>query len=141
MSAGVNSSVTFSVSVKSDSLLLCGPSRDRVDIACITASAMRGMSASVKLGAGPVEWALLLLGRLVVELLRARFPGHPLAPLFGPPAWLRTLAPRPLIPRPLVPRRLWAVMSTSSRGCSTLLELRPLVPPRAPVVPATRPLL
>ena len=47
---------------------------------------MRGMSASVKLGAGPVEWALLLLGRLVVELLRARFPGRPLAPLFGPPA-------------------------------------------------------
>ena len=74
-SEGVKSSVSFSVSAESGLLSPCGFSRDRVDIACIMASAMRGMSASVKL----VECAVLFVERVerpAVELLRLRFPGR-----------------------------------------------------------------
>ena len=75
VSEGVKSSVSFSVSAESGLPLPCGFSRDRVDIACITASAMRGMSAAVKL----VECAVLFVEQVerpVVELLSPRFPGR-----------------------------------------------------------------
>ena len=94
MSEGVKSSMPFSVSVESGLLSPCGFSRDRVDIACIMVSAMRGMSASVKLGMGPVECAALLIkrvGRPAVELLRACFPGRLLPSLSTSRGTLRDL--------------------------------------------------
>ena len=86
MSVGVKSSVTFLVSSKLGSLSPCGLSRDHVDIACIIASAVWGISSSIKLGMGPVKWVLLFITRVgwpAVELLHVCFPSHLLTSLFS----------------------------------------------------------